>query len=80
MIKKWDYRYIHKYSSPQRINMFPNEYRIKNYVTKKWINIYKTTDGWRFNQKDFPNMTALRQWLNTENKMFKLEKERKCLN
>ena len=75
MIKKaWDYRKIHKYSSPQRFNMFPNEYRIKNYVTKRWITIYKTKDGWRLKQKDFPNMTILRQWLNTENRMFKLKR------
>ena len=76
MTNNWEFRNIHKYSSPQRVNMFPNEYRIKNYVTNKWVYIHKTNDGWKFKQKDFPNMTILRQWLNAENKMFKLEKRR----
>ena len=72
----WNFRYIHKYSSPQSYG-WSEKYRIKNYVTNKWVYIHKTNDGWRFKQKDFPNMTILRQWLNTENKMFKLEKRRK---
>ena len=60
---------IKKYSTIQRYSYFPNEYRVKNYITKKWEYIKRLNGIWIFKDIKFPNATILRQYLNIENKI-----------
>ena len=39
---------IKKYSTIQRYSYFPNEYRVKNYITKKWEYIKRLNGFWIF--------------------------------